>query len=102
MSSRSCSMGASTRTRGPRTMHPRRMLQLCALPMALSLLLAPARAQAPEPSQEEAPPELPADAPLDLSTPEPEPRALKPTPPLADKPCAPQWISPAGVSYSNP
>ena len=62
-------------------MHPRRMLPLCALPMALSLLLAPARAQGPEPSQEEAPPELPADAPLDLSTPEPEAGALKPTTP---------------------
>ena len=29
-------------------MHPTRALQLCALPMALTLLLGPARAQAPE------------------------------------------------------
>ena len=98
----SCSMGASNRTRGPRTMHPRRMLPLCALPMALSLLLAPARAQVPEPSKEEAPPELPADAPLDLSTPEPEAGALKPTTPLADKPSTPEWINKAGIDYSKP
>jgi hypothetical protein len=78
------------------------MLQLCALPMALSLLLAPARAQAPEPSQEEAPPELPADAPLDLSTPEPDPGALKLTTPFADKPSTPEWISKAGIDYSKP
>ena len=83
-------------------MHPRRMLPLCALPMALSLLLAPARAQVPEPSQEEAPPELPADAPLDLSTPEPEAGALKPTTPLADKPSTPEWINKAGIDYSKP
>jgi hypothetical protein len=82
------------------------MLQLCALPMALGLLLAPARAQAPEPSpepsKEEAPPELPADAPLDLSTPEPDPGTLKLTTPLADKPSAPEWISKAGIDYSKP
>ena len=91
-------------------MHPTRMLHLCALPMALSLLLAPARAQAPEPSKDEAPlelpadapPELPADAPLDLSTPEPEPGTLKPTTPLADKPSTPEWISKAGIDYSKP
>ena len=87
-------------------MHPTRMLQLCALPMALGLLLAPARAQAPEPSpepsKEEAPPELPADAPLDLSTPEPDPGTLKLTTPLADKPSAPEWISKAGIDYSKP
>jgi hypothetical protein len=87
-------------------MHPRRMLQLCALPMtltmALSLLLAPARAQAPEPSQEEAPLELPADAPLDLSTPEPDAGTRKVTAPLADKPSAPEWISKAGIDYSKP
>jgi hypothetical protein len=41
-------------------------VQLCVLPMALALLLGPARAQAPEHSTDEAPPELPADAPLDL------------------------------------
>ena len=47
-------------------MHPIRMLQLCALPMALSLLLAPARAQTLEPSKDEAPLELPSAAPLEL------------------------------------
>src|SRR5262249_37670687 len=78
------------------TIHPRRMLQLCALPMALGLLLAPARAQAPEHSKDEAPLELPADAPLDLSTPEPDAGALKVTTPFAGKPAAPEWSSKAG------
>ena len=44
-------------------MHPSRVLQLCALPMALILLLGPARA---EQSKDETPVELPADEPLDL------------------------------------
>ena len=104
-------MGAKQSNPRTWTMHPTRMLQLCALPMALSLLLAPARAQAPEHSQDaqapehsqdEAPLELPADAPLDLSTPEPAPGTLKPTTPFADKPSTPEWISKAGVDYSKP
>src|SRR2546430_544292 len=85
-----------------RTMHPTRLLQLCALPMALGLLLAPARAQAPEHSKDEAPLELPADEPLDLSTPEPDAGTLKVTTPFADKPSAPEWISKAGIDYSKP
>jgi hypothetical protein len=46
-----------TTTSNPRnrTMHAFRGLQLCALPMALALLLGPARAQAPEHSTDEAP-----------------------------------------------
>jgi hypothetical protein len=83
-------------------MHPKRMLPLCALPVALGLLLAPARAQAPEPSKDEAPLELPADEPLDLSTPEPDAGTLKVTTPFADKPSAPEWISKAGIDYSKP
>jgi len=77
-------------------------LQLCALPIALGLLLAPARAQAPEHSKDEAPLELPADEPLDLSTPEPDAGTLKVTTPFADKPSAPEWISKAGIDYSKP
>src|SRR5215471_14834001 len=68
-----------------RTMHPTRALQLCALPMALALLLGPARAQAPEHSTDEAPLDLPADAPLDLSTPEPDSGKLKGMTPFADR-----------------
>src|SRR5262249_61475433 len=83
-------------------MHPRRLLQLCALPMALGLLLGPARAQAPEPSKDEAPLELPADEPLDLSTPEPDAGTLKVTTPFADKPAAPDWNGKAGIDYSKP
>jgi hypothetical protein len=85
-----------------RTMHPTRLLQLCALPVALGLLLAPARAQAPEHSKDEAPLELPADEPLDLSTPEPDAGTLKLTTPFADKPSTPEWISKAGIDYSKP
>ena len=70
--------------------------------MALGLLLAPARAQAPEHSKDEAPLELPADEPLDLSTPEPDAGTLKVTTPFADKPSAPEWISKAGIDYSKP
>jgi hypothetical protein len=68
-----------TTTSNPRnrTMHAFRGLQLCALPMALALLLGPARAQAPEHSTDEAPLELPADAPLDLSMPGPDSGKLK-------------------------
>src|SRR5262249_14756338 len=43
-------------------MHPTVHLQLCALPMALILLLGPARAQASEHSTDEAPLELPPAA----------------------------------------
>ena len=88
-------------------MHPRRMLQLCALPvtltLALGLLLAPARAQAPEHSKDEAPLELPADEPLDLSTPEPDAGTLKATTPFADKPSTPEWITrPESITASPP
>jgi hypothetical protein len=84
------------------TMHPSRVLQLCALPMALILLLGPARAQAPEQSKDETPVELPADAPLDLSTPEPDADTLKAPTPFAVKPSAPDWNGKAGIDYSKP
>src|SRR5262249_59863683 len=77
------------------TMHPSRVLQLCALPMALILLLGPARAQAPDQSKDETPVELPADEPLDLSTPEPDADTLKAPTPFAVKPSAPDWTSKA-------
>src|SRR5262249_26050983 len=82
-----------TKESNPRTwtMHPTRVWRLCALPMALTLLLGPPRAQAPEPSKDEAPVELPADEPLDLSTPEPDAGALKAPTPFAGKPPAPDW-----------
>src|SRR5262249_21461898 len=83
-------------------MHPRRVLQLCALPMALGLVLGPARAQAPDPPKDEAPLELPADEPLDLSTPEPDAGALKVTTPFAGKAAAPDWNGKVGVDYSKP
>src|SRR5262245_52341046 len=85
-----------------RTMHPTRALQLCALPMALTLLLGPARAQAPEQSKDEAPVELPADAPLDLSTPEPHSGKLKGMTPFADRASALDWNGKAGIDYSKP
>jgi hypothetical protein len=84
------------------TMHPLRVLQLCALPMALVLLLGSARAQAPEQSKDETPVELPADAPLDLSTPEPDADTLKAPTPFAVKPSAPDWNGKAGIDYSKP
>src|SRR5262249_57455116 len=80
-------------------MHPSRVLQLCALPMALILLLGPARA---EESEDETPVELPADPPLDLSTPEPDADTLKAPTPVAVKPSAPDWTSKAGIDYSKP
>src|SRR6516162_37278 len=83
-------------------MHPTRALQFCALPMALTLLLGPARAQAPEHSTDEAPLELPADAPLDLSTPEPDSGKLKGMTPFADRASALDWNGKAGIDYSKP
>jgi len=83
-------------------MHAFRGLQLCALPMALALLLGPARAQAPEHSTDEAPLELPADAPLDLSTPEPDSGKLKGMTPFADRASALDWNGKAGIDYSKP
>ena len=74
----------------------------CALPMALALLLGPARAQAPEHSTEEPPLELPADAPLDLSTPEPDSSKLKGMTPFADRASALDWNGKAGIDYSKP
>src|SRR5215813_2731538 len=93
-----------TTTSNPRnrTMHAFRGLQLCALPMALALLLGPARAQAPEHSKDEAPLELPADAPLDLSTPEPDAGTLKGMTPFADRASALDWNGKAGIDYSKP
>jgi hypothetical protein len=93
-----------TTTSNPRnrTMHAFRGLQLCALPMALALLLGPARAQAPEHSTDEAPLELPADAPLDLSTPEPDSGKLKGMTPFADRASALDWNGKAGIDYSKP
>ena len=91
-------------TSNPRnqTMHAFRALQLCALPIALSLLLGPARAQSPEHSTDEAPLELPADAPLDLSTPEPDSGKLKGMTPFADRASALDWNGKAGIDYSKP
>jgi len=74
----------------------------CALPMALALVLGPARAQAPEHSMDEAPLELPADAPLDLSTPEPDSGKLKGMTPFADRASALDWNGKAGIDYSKP
>src|SRR6516225_4242942 len=76
------------------TMHLRRALQLCALPMALALLLGPARAQAPEHSTD--------DAPLDLSTPEPDSGKLKGMTPFAERASALDWNGKAGIDYSKP
>src|SRR5262245_1777830 len=59
---------------------------LCALPMALALLLGPARAQAP----------------LDLSTPEPDSGKLKGMTPFADRASALDWNGKAGIDYSKP
>ena len=70
--------------------------------MALTLLLGPARAQAPEHSTDEAPLELPADAPLDLSTPEPDSGKLKGMTPFADRASALDWNGKAGIDYSKP
>ena len=67
---------------------------LCALPMALALLLGPARAQAPEHSTDEAP--------LDLSTPEPDSGKLKGMTPFADRASALDWNGKAGIDYSKP
>jgi len=57
-------------------MHPRRLLSVCVLPMALVLLAGLARAQAPQqdPQDTASEPalELPTGEPLDLSTPEPD------------------------------
>jgi hypothetical protein len=85
-----------------RKMHPSRLLQLCALPVALALLLGSAQAQTPEPSKDETPLELPADEPLDLSTPEPDAGTLKPTNPFARTPSAPDWNGKVGIDYSKP
>src|SRR5262249_18952669 len=87
-------------------MHPLRVLQLCALPipvtLALILLLGPACAQAPEQAKDETPVELPTDEPLDLSTPEPDADTLKAPTPFAVKPSAPDWNGKAGIDYSKP
>ena len=83
-------------------MHPTRALQLCALPMALTLLLGPARAQAPEHSTDEAPLKLPADAPLDLSTPKPDSGKLKGMTPFADRASALDWNGKAPASPGPP
>src|SRR6516162_6634042 len=85
-----------TTTSNPRnrTMHAFRGLQLCALPMALALLLGPARAQAPEHSTDEAP--------LDLPTPEPDSGKLKGMTPFADRASALDWNGKAGIDYSKP
>src|SRR5262249_12544532 len=85
-----------------RTMHPTRALQLCAFPMALTLLLGPARAQAPEHPTDEAPLKLPTDAPLDLSTPEPDSGKLKGMTPFADRASALDWNGKAGIDYRKP
>src|SRR5215469_14413678 len=77
-----------------RTMHPTHALQLCALPMALALLLGPARAQAPEHSTDEAL--------LDLSTPEPDSGKLKGMTSFADRASAFDWNGKAGIDYSKP
>src|SRR5262249_24487668 len=77
-----------------RTMHSTHALQLCALPMALALLLGPARAQAPEHSTDEAL--------LDLSTPEPDSGKLKGMTSFADRASAFDWNGKAGIDSSKP
>jgi hypothetical protein len=84
-----------------RNMHPARLLRLCAVPMALVLLVGPARAQAPD-TPDEAPPALPADEPLDLSTPEPDGGQPKSINPFAGKPSASDWSSRVGIDYRKP
>jgi hypothetical protein len=83
-------------------MDRKRLSQLCALPLALTLLPGMAAAQAPEHSNDEAPVELPADAPLDLSTPAPDVGTLTPSNPFARTPAASDWAGRVGIDYTKP
>ena len=83
----------------------RRLLHVCAVPMALVLVAGLARAQAPQQQQpQDAPPEpaleLPTDEPIDLSTPEPE--DIKGARPFVERPVASPWDSKVGVDYRKP
>lgn len=81
-------------------MDPRRLLSVCALPMALVLLAGLARAQAPQQDPEEPALELPTGEPLDLSTPEPD--EIKGAKPLVDRPPASALDSKVGIDYRKP
>ena len=86
-------------------MTSRRLLHVCAMPMALVLVAGLARAQAPQQQQpQDAPPEpaleLPTDEPIDLSTPEPE--DIKGAKPFVERPVASPWDSKVGVDYRKP
>jgi hypothetical protein len=85
-------------------MHPRRLLSVCVLPMALVLLAGLARAQAPQqdPQDTASEPalELPTGEPLDLSTPEPD--EIKGAKPLVDRPPASALDSKVGIDYRKP
>jgi hypothetical protein len=85
-------------------MHPRRLLSVCALPMALVLLAGLARAQAPQqdPQDTASEPalELPTGELLDLSTPEPD--EIKGAKPLVDRPPAAAVDSKVGIDYRKP
>jgi hypothetical protein len=85
-------------------MASRRLLHVCAIPMALVLLAGLARAQAPQQRPADAPSgpalELPTDEPIDLSTPEPD--ELKAARPFVDRPVASPWDSKAGIDYRRP
>ena len=64
----------------------RRLLPVCAVPMALVLVAGLARAQAPQQQRPQDAPgepalELPTDEPIDLSTPEPDAGKLTPSNP---------------------
>jgi hypothetical protein len=85
-----------------RTMRRRRLLQLCALLLALALLPGIARAQAADDSKDKATPELPTDAPLDLSTPEVDAGKFAPVNPFAGEPATSDWAGRVGIDYSKP
>jgi hypothetical protein len=85
-------------------MDAKRLLCVCAMPMALVLVAGVARAQTQQQHPGAAPPEpalaLPPGEPLDLSTPEPEElRRLKP---LTERPVASPWDSKVGIDYHKP
>ena len=86
-------------------MTSRRLLHVCATPMALVLVAGLARAQAPQQQEPQDAPgepalELPTEEPIDLSTPEPE--DIKGARPSVERPVAAPWDSKVGVDYRKP